>query len=86
MTTVVGKGWPVPENMVRDLLSKYAIPFPDFIVLSPEESPQDIALSFPVVLKVCSAEILHKIDVGGVRLNITDHNELEKALKNLLHL
>jgi hypothetical protein len=50
-------------------------------VLSPEESPQNLTLSFPVALKVCSADILHKTDVGGVRLNIADHSKLEEALK-----
>jgi acyl-CoA synthetase (NDP forming) len=38
-------------------------------------------LKFPVALKVCSNKILHKTDVGGVKLNIQNKDELKKAFK-----
>ena len=70
----------LPENAVKDLLRKYGIPVPNYSVFSPEESILDFTFRFPVVLKVCSADILHKTDVGGVRLNISDYKELEEAV------
>ena len=36
-------------------------------------------LGFPVVMKVLSAQITHKSDVGGVVLNITDEDEVTEA-------
>jgi acyl-CoA synthetase (NDP forming) len=36
---------------------------------------------FPVALKVCSSKILHKTDVGGVRLNIQNLLELKKVFQ-----
>jgi acyl-CoA synthetase (NDP forming) len=36
---------------------------------------------FPVALKVCSSKILHKTDVGGVRLNIQNSDELTKTFR-----
>lgn len=53
--------------------------------------PQDIAdarrlakkLTYPVVLKVIHPELLHKIDAGGVKLNIKDEDNLEKQYTEL---
>ena len=36
-------------------------------------------IGYPVVLKIVATEILHKIDVGGVKINLKDENELKKA-------
>ena len=40
-------------------------------------------ISFPLVLKIASKKILHKSDVNGVRVNIKDEKELEKAFNEL---
>lgn len=41
---------------------------------------------YPVVLKIISPEWLHKSDLGGVRLNITDKNQLQKTFLELTEL
>ena len=41
-------------------------------------------LSFPVVLKVLSADILHKSDIGGVRLGVADRAAAETAFDEIL--
>lgn len=70
----------VPENVVKELLKQYDIPVPDYMMLSAKDSIESCDISFPVALKVCSENILHKTDVGGVRLNIADCVELEEIV------
>jgi acetyltransferase len=42
-------------------------------------------LQYPVVIKIISPQWLHKSDLGGVRLNIRNSEELESAFDELLH-
>ncbi|RKY21065.1 MAG: hypothetical protein DRQ55_05645 [Planctomycetota bacterium] len=42
------------------------------------------ALGFPVAIKVVSAQVLHKSDVGGVALNLTTEAEVEQATEDML--
>jgi acyl-CoA synthetase (NDP forming) len=39
---------------------------------------------YPVVLKIASADILHKSDIGGVRVGIKDGDELERVYGEIL--
>jgi len=41
-------------------------------------------IGYPVAMKIVSPDISHKSDVGGVRLNITSANELEKAFVQMI--
>ncbi len=41
-------------------------------------------LGFPVVLKVLSADIVHKSDIGGVRLGVSDRATAETAFDEIL--
>lgn len=41
-------------------------------------------LGFPLVAKICSADILHKTDIGGVRLGIKDMAGAESAFAEIL--
>jgi acyl-CoA synthetase (NDP forming) len=40
-------------------------------------------IGYPVVLKIISPDILHKIDVGGVKINLKDENDLKKAFTEI---
>jgi acyl-CoA synthetase (NDP forming) len=42
------------------------------------------ALGFPVAMKIVSADILHKSDIGGVRLNIADAQQVTAAYDAIL--
>ncbi|MBI4970500.1 MAG: acetate--CoA ligase family protein [Candidatus Omnitrophica bacterium] len=53
------------------------------------DTPQKAAeaaqkIGFPVALKISSPDIIHKIDVGGIRLNMHSKDEVEKESKALL--
>ena len=71
------------ENEVKDLLRTYGISTTKYVLVKNEVELNKIKLRFPVALKVCSNKILHKTDVGGVRLNIKDMAELKQAFKDL---
>jgi hypothetical protein len=58
------------ENEVKMLLRESGIPTTDFQVVDRFEDIDLKKLRFPAVMKVCSPEILHKTDIGGVVLDI----------------
>lgn len=41
-------------------------------------------MEFPVVLKIASDKILHKSDIGGVKVGITNSNEAKKAYNEII--
>ncbi len=64
------------------LLRAYGIPVPRTAVLAVGDDPRAAAeqVGFPCVLKVDSAEVVHKSDAGGVMLDIADAGALDTAL------
>ena len=70
---------PLAENEVKELLKGFSIKTTNYELVKNLKDLQNLKLKYPVVLKVCSREILHKTDVGGVKLEIKDYDELEKA-------
>ena len=69
------------ENEVKELMKAYDIKTTKFKVVNKEEDLENLNLKFPVALKVCSDKILHKTDVGGVKLGIQNKDELTKTFK-----
>jgi len=78
---LVKRKGPLAENEVKDLLNLYDVPTTKYKVINKENELDKIGLKYPVALKVCSNKILHKTDVGGVKLNIRDEQELRKIFK-----
>jgi len=72
---------PLAENEVKDLLKAYKIPTTNYMLVNKEADLARFNLQFPVALKICSADILHKTDVGGVKLNIRTKEELVREFK-----
>jgi succinyl-CoA synthetase beta subunit len=77
---LIAQPGPLAENEVKELLKLYGIPTTNFKVVRTEEDLGSLALRYPVALKVCSRKILHKTDVGGVKLGVRDLAELRAAL------
>lgn len=68
------------------LCKAYGIPvIESSLARSPEEAVR-IAdqMGYPVVLKVVSRDILHKTDVGGVILNVSNGQEVRSAYERLI--
>ena len=51
---------------------------------SAETGEAAAALGFPVVIKVLSADIVHKSDIGGVRLGVADRSAAETAFGEIV--
>ena len=71
------------ENDVKDLLKIYNIPTTNYTLIHTKDDLANHNLKFPVALKICTPEILHKTDVGGVILNIKNQKELQTHYQNL---
>jgi acyl-CoA synthetase (NDP forming) len=78
---ILARKGPLAENEVKDLLKVYGIRTTKYKLVNKIEDLENLGLKFPVALKVCSSKILHKTDVGGVKLNICGMEELKKSFK-----
>jgi acetyltransferase len=63
------------------ILTYYGFQFPKRALVKTSREAVQLAskIGFPVVMKVSSPDILHKTDVGGVRVNVKTANEAEDA-------
>lgn len=83
------KSYFLPEPDGIQVIRNYNIPYPEWGLAKTPQEAADIAskLGFPVVIKVVSANILHKSDVGGVKLDLRNsravYSGCEQLLKNV---
>ncbi|HEX8968136.1 MAG TPA: GNAT family N-acetyltransferase [Chloroflexota bacterium] len=80
-----GGGWLAPEE-VRRLLALYGIPTVDqrMVSTSAEAGQAAAELGGEVVLKVVAPGVLHKSDVGGVRLHLRGQQAVGRAAEHML--
>jgi acyl-CoA synthetase (NDP forming) len=73
------------EAEAKALLTQIGIPSPrEAVVTTPEEAAiQAEVIGFPVALKLVSADIFHKTEVGGVALNLKSGQDLEAAARTM---
>ncbi len=71
----------VSEFETKKILRENGIETPQGMVL--KELPKNHGLKFPLVLKVSDPNILHKSDVGGVKLGIRDTEALNMAFNEM---
>ncbi|MBV9115337.1 MAG: acetate--CoA ligase family protein [Hyphomicrobiales bacterium] len=77
------------ETEVKALLALYGVPTAKEIFAKTPQAVGNAAemLGFPIVLKASSRDVVHKSDVGAVRLGITDRQEaIEVASEMLVRL
>lgn len=79
-----GGGW-LPVEAVRTILTAAGIPVsPGDVARTPEEAEQVARrIGFPVVVKLASHRIIHKTEIGGVRLNLTDGRMVRQAFAEI---
>lgn len=76
---------PLSEDEGYALLTDYGIPVPRHRIVTSRVEAVAVAveLGLPVVLKTATPGILHKSDVGGVRLNLRDPEAVGEAYDTL---
>lgn len=74
------------EHEAKSLLARAGIPFPPEVLIAPGADPCSVArdLGFPLVMKISSADLPHKTEVGGVRLHLKDEHEVRDAMVRML--
>ncbi len=84
--TVPAAGRQLPLHQAFERIAEQGLPCTDFALAQSPGSAVEIAQKqgFPVVLKVSSADVLHKSDVGGVQLNLNSAEAVAKAYNELL--
>ncbi len=84
--TVPTTGSQLPLHQAFARIVEQKLPCTEFALADSRLSAIQIAkeLEFPVALKISSPDIIHKSDVGGVKLNLGSAEAVEKAFDELL--
>ncbi|MFJ6664216.1 GNAT family N-acetyltransferase [Streptomyces sp. NPDC091383] len=83
-----GEGLTIPDAQTCELLAKYGIQVRRAL---PAPTPEDAveaarALGYPVALKATAPHLRHRADLGGVRLDLSDEEQLRRAYAELSEL
>ncbi|WP_206739219.1 bifunctional GNAT family N-acetyltransferase/acetate--CoA ligase family protein [Streptomyces sp. L2] len=83
-----GQGLSINEADTCELLGTYGIPVRRAIPATGPEAAVDAAraLGYPVALKATAPHLRHRADLGGVRLDLADEEQLRRAYAELTGL
>ncbi len=72
----------ISQAAAFDILAAYGIPVARTLPVS-SGAGIPVQIPYPAVLKVDSADVVHKSDAGGVKMNIADETALKAALADM---
>jgi acetyltransferase len=74
------------ESEAKQILRIAGFDVPPFFMGSTMEECVEAAerIGYPVVMKIVSEDIIHKTEVGGVRINIQSPNEVREAYRDIM--
>ncbi len=77
----------IGDSEARDVLEAYGIPLPKSGLAATPDEAVTLAeqIGYPVVMKIASPDILHKSDIGGIKLNIMSASEVRDAFDLLVY-
>ncbi len=85
---VLGEGrTSIGDAEAREVLTAYGMRIPKSELARTPDEAVEIArtIGFPVVLKIASPEILHKTDVGGVKVGLRSATEVKDAYELMVY-
>ncbi len=77
----------ITEQSASLIAESYGITVPAGGLAKDLEAARVLAaeVGYPVVLKIASPDILHKSDIGGIRIGISDEAELDEAYEDIIN-
>ena len=77
----------ITEESSKEILSEYGIKVPHYaLVTNTDDAAQKSKeIGFPLVAKIVSADILHKTEVGGVKVGLNSEDEVKKAFDDMFY-
>ena len=75
----------ITEELSKGILEEYKVSVPQYALATTVKEAVEAAKSmgFPLVMKVVSPKILHKTDVGGVKVGITKVSDVKKTFTDM---
>jgi acetyltransferase len=77
----------IGDSEAWDILKAYGLSIPKSVLAKTPQEAIDIAgeIGYPVVLKIASPDILHKTDVGGVKVGLENPDQLRDAFDLMIY-
>jgi acetyltransferase len=77
----------IGDSEARRILTAYGLPVPRSELAENPERAMEIArqIGYPVVLKIASPDILHKTDVGGVKVGLNTPEDVRDAFELMVY-
>lgn len=74
------------ETESRDLLKEYGIPLPEAELARDFKTAIETAgkITYPLAMKVVCPDIIHKSDAGGIKLDLKNEKDVEKAFEEIV--
>lgn len=74
------------EEEGQEVLHAYGFPLPKSELAKTENDAVKIAkkIGYPVVMKIASPQIIHKSDAGGVKVNLTNDDDVKSAFNEIV--
>jgi len=74
------------EPEAKEVCRAYGLPIPEFRFAIDKHQAVEFAekIGFPIVMKIVSPDILHKTEAGGVLLNLTTIEDVEKGFSRIV--
>ena len=75
----------ITEESAKEILSEYEIRVPRYALVTNADEAVNKAkeLGYPLVAKIVSPQILHKTDVGGIRVGLKSEAEVRQTFDDL---
>ena len=77
----------ITEESSKEILGEYGIRVPKYALVtnSDDAAQKSKVIGFPLVAKIVSPDILHKTDVGGVKVGLGSEDEVKKAFDDMFY-